>query len=86
MQTAILAKIVRDPRSGEVHVPNERVGILAVMQNLNRTMLKVRWRAGGDCVIFPADLNGHSSALSGDGFTVSSQREPSIVRPDCTDR
>jgi hypothetical protein len=62
MQTATLAKIVRDPRSGEVHVPNERVAILAVMQNLNRTLLKVRWRAGGDCVIFPEDLNGNSSA------------------------
>ena len=53
IRTAILAKIVRDPRSGEVHVPKERVAILAVIQNLNRTLLKVRWEAGGDCVIFP---------------------------------
>jgi hypothetical protein len=85
MQTATLAKIVRDPRSGEVHVPNERVAILAVMQNLNRTLLKVRWRAGGDCVIFPEDLNGNSSALAGDGSPGSSQSEPGIVSPDCTD-
>ena len=53
METATLVKIVRDPRSGDVHVPKERVAILAVIQNLNRTLLKVRWEAGGDCVIFP---------------------------------
>lgn len=53
MQTTTLVKLVRDPRSGEVHVPNERVAILAVIQNLNHTLLKVRWEAGGDCVIFP---------------------------------
>ena len=57
METATLVKIVRDPRSGEVHLPKERVAILAVLQNLNRTLLKVRWEAGGDCVIFPDDLD-----------------------------
>ena len=44
-----LVRIVRDPRSGEVHAPNERVAILAIIQNLNRTLLRVRWEAGGDC-------------------------------------
>ena len=57
MQTATLAKIVRDPRSGEVHVPNERVAILAITQNLDRILLKVRWEGGGDCVIFPDDVD-----------------------------
>jgi hypothetical protein len=57
IQTATLAKIVRDPRSGEVHVPKERVAVLAVIQNLNRTLLKVRWEAGGDCVIFPDNVD-----------------------------
>lgn len=85
MQTVTLAKIVRDPRSGEIHVPNERVAILAVTQNFNRTLLKLRWRAGGDCVIFPEDLNKNSSASAGDGSTGSSQSEPGIVSPDCTD-
>jgi len=85
MQTATLAKIVRDPRSGEVHVPNEQVAILTVTQNFNRTLFKVRWRTGGDCVIFPEDLNGNSSALAGDGSTGSSQSEPGIVSPDCSD-
>ena len=62
MQTATLAKIVRDPRSGEVHVPNERVAILAITQNLDRTLLKVRWEAGGDCVIFPDDVDEKTPA------------------------
>src|SRR5215470_6015137 len=57
IQTATLVKIVRDPQSGEVHVPKERVAILAVIQNLDRTLLKVRWEAGGDCVIFPDDVD-----------------------------
>jgi hypothetical protein len=63
MQTATLAKIVRDPRSGEVHVPNERVAILAITQNLDRTLLKVRWEAGGDCVIFPDDVDEKTCPL-----------------------
>jgi hypothetical protein len=63
MQTATLAKIVRDPRSGEVHVPNERVAILAITQNLDRTLLKVRWEAGGDCVIFPDDVAEKTCSL-----------------------
>ena len=64
IQTATLVKIVRDPRSGEVHVPKERVAILAVIQNLNRTLLKVRWEAGGDCVVFPDDVDEKRCALS----------------------
>ena len=65
MQTTTLVRIVRDPRSGEVHAPNERVAILAIIQNLNRTLLRVRWEAGGDCVIFPDDVDEKSCPLSG---------------------
>ena len=57
MQTTTLVRIVRDPRSGEVHVPNERVAILAITQNLDRTLLRERWEAGDDCVIFPDDVD-----------------------------
>jgi len=57
MSTATLVRTIRDPRSGQVHLPNERVRVLAVMRNLDRTLLKVRWQAGGDCVVFPHDLN-----------------------------
>jgi hypothetical protein len=48
--------VVRDPRSGEVHLPIERVAIVRVMRNLDRTLVKVTWQAGGDCVVFPEDL------------------------------
>lgn len=30
---------------------------MSVMRNLDRTLLKVRWQAGGDCVVFPEDLD-----------------------------
>jgi hypothetical protein len=56
MTTATLVKVVRDPRSGEVHRPSEEVAILSVTRNLDRTLLKVRWQSGGDCVIFPDDI------------------------------
>ena len=56
MNTATLLKSVRDPRSGEVHRPSEQVTIMSVMHNLDRTLMKVRWQAGGDCVVFPEEL------------------------------
>jgi hypothetical protein len=54
--TATLVKWVRDPRSGEVHVPSEEVTVIGVIRNLDRTLMKVRWQAGGDCVVFPEEL------------------------------
>jgi hypothetical protein len=60
MTTATLRTVVRDPRSGEVHLPSERVAIVKVMRNLDRTLVKVTWQAGGDCVVFP---EGKSSGL-----------------------
>jgi len=56
MNTATLVTSVRDPRSGEVHLPSEEVTIMGVMRNLDRTLMKVRWQAGGDCVVFPEEL------------------------------
>ena len=29
---------------------------MGVMHNLDRTLMKVRWQAGGDCVVFPEEL------------------------------
>jgi hypothetical protein len=57
MTTATLLKVVRDPRSGEVHLPNEPVAIMSVMRNLDRTLFKVKWQSGGDCMVFPEDLD-----------------------------
>lgn len=56
VNTATLVKWVRDPRSGEVHRPSEEVTIIGVFRNLDRTLMKVRWQAGGDCVVFPEEL------------------------------
>lgn len=56
MATATLLKVVRDPRSGEVHLPSEEVAIVRITRNLDRTLLKVRWQSGGDCVVFPNDI------------------------------
>ena len=56
MTTGILQKWVRDPRSGEVHLPSEEVAIMSVIRNLDRTLLKVRWHAGGECLVFPEEL------------------------------
>jgi hypothetical protein len=56
MNTATLVTSVRDPRSGEVHLPSEKVTIMRVMRNMDRTSMKVRWQAGGDCVVFPEEL------------------------------
>jgi hypothetical protein len=56
INTATLVKWVRDPRSGEVHLPSEEVTIIGVIRNLDRTLMKVRWQAGGYCVVFPEEL------------------------------
>jgi hypothetical protein len=56
MNTATLLQCVRDPRSGEVHLPSEEVTIMGVIRNLDRTLMKVRWQAGGECVVFPEEL------------------------------
>ena len=56
MNTTTLLTSVRDPRSGEVHRPSEEVTVMGVIRNLDRTLMKVRWRAGGDCVVFPEEL------------------------------
>jgi hypothetical protein len=42
VNTATLVKWVRDPRSGEVHLPSKEVTIIGVMRNLDRTLMKVR--------------------------------------------
>jgi hypothetical protein len=56
MNTATLVKCVRDPRSGEVHLPSEGVTIMGVIRDMDRILMKVRWQTGGDCVVFPEEL------------------------------
>ena len=54
--TVTLVRWVRDPRSGEVHRPSEEVTVMSVIRNLDRTLLKVRWEAGGECMVFAEEL------------------------------
>jgi hypothetical protein len=56
MNTATLVTSVRDPRSGQVHRPSEEVTIMGVIRNMDRTLMKVRWQTGGDCVLFPEEI------------------------------
>jgi hypothetical protein len=56
MNTATLASSVGKPHSGEVHFPSEEVAIIGVIRNPDRTLMKLRWHAGGDCVVFPEEL------------------------------
>jgi hypothetical protein len=40
MNTAALAKWVRDPRSGEVHLRSEEMTIIGAIRNLDRTPMR----------------------------------------------
>ena len=55
--TATLQRMVRDPRTGEVHMPHEPLSIVQTLQNLGRTLVKVRWQAGGESVLLPDDID-----------------------------
>ena len=56
MTRTSLSRVVRDPRSGEVHVPHEPVTIVSTMRNLDRILLKLQWQSGGNCMVFPDDV------------------------------
>jgi hypothetical protein len=53
---ATLAKWVRDPRTGGIHSRSEEVTIVSVTRNLDRTLMKVRWHDGGECMVFPDEV------------------------------
>ena len=54
--TATLQRMVRDPRTGEVHMPHEPLSIVRTMENLGRALIKIRWQAGGESVLVPDDI------------------------------
>jgi|HubBroStandDraft_4_1064222.scaffolds.fasta_scaffold321013_1 hypothetical protein len=58
MTSASLSRMVRDHRTGQVHMPHESVAVLGVMQNLGRTLIKIKWQAGGESVLLPEDIEG----------------------------
>jgi hypothetical protein len=56
MTTASLARMVRDHRTGEVHLPHETVAVLQTMQNLGRALFKIKWETGGESMLVADDL------------------------------
>ena len=62
MNMASLGRMVRDHRTGAVHLAHERFAILAVTQSLGRTLIKVRWQAGGESLLLPEDIEGPTAA------------------------
>ena len=55
------------------------MAILSVMRDLDRTLLKVRWQARGDCVVFLEDLSENHPRICGrlkeySGFTSKMSR------------
>jgi hypothetical protein len=68
MATATLHTLVRDPRTGKVHLPNEQVEIMGVMRNLDRTLFRVKWHDGGDCIVFPADIEEEDGPFHSDAI------------------
>ena len=63
MTMATLQKLVRDPRSGEVHLPHERVQVLGIVRDLDRILLRVKWQRGGDCILFPDDIEDEDRSV-----------------------
>lgn len=57
--TATLQRMVRDPRTGEVHVAHEALSIVRIMENLGRTLIKIRWQTGGESVLLPDDIDSY---------------------------
>jgi hypothetical protein len=57
MVSATLHRMVRDPRTGEVHMPLEPLSIIRTMENLGRTLVKIRWQSGGESVLLPDDID-----------------------------
>ena len=57
--TATLLRIVRDPRTGEVHLPHEPLSIIRTMENLGRTLIKIKWQAGGESVLLPDGIDSY---------------------------
>jgi hypothetical protein len=63
--TATLVKWVREPCSGEVHLPREEIKVMTVIRylNLDRTLLRVSWQTGGECLVFPEELEEQSGPV-----------------------
>jgi hypothetical protein len=55
---------VRDHRTGEVHLPHERMAVLRTTKNLGRTLFKIRWETGGESSRLLKDLKSRPQLRS----------------------
>ena len=60
MNTATLSRMIRDHRTGQVHLPHEVVTVLGMSENLGRTLIKVKWPTGGESVLLADDIEATS--------------------------
>ena len=51
--------MVRDPQTGEVHMPYEPLSIIRTMENLGRTLIDIKWQAGGESVLLPDNVDSY---------------------------
>jgi hypothetical protein len=72
LTTASLGRLLRDHRTGEVHIPHEPVAILGVKENLGRTLFGVKRQAGGESVLLADNLAGLPRAETADTGSLSS--------------
>jgi hypothetical protein len=56
VNTATLSRMIRDHRTGQVHLPHEVVMVLGMSENLGRTLIKVKWPTGGESVLLADDI------------------------------
>ena len=61
MNTATLSRMIRDHRTGQVHLPHEVVMVLGMSENLGRTLIKVKWPTGGESVLLADDIEATSN-------------------------
>jgi hypothetical protein len=56
MTMASLATMVRDHRTGQIHLPHEEVSVPADYRESGRTLFKIRWETGGESVLLVEEL------------------------------
>jgi hypothetical protein len=64
VNTATLSRLIRDHRTGQVHLPHEMVMVLGLSENLGRTLIKVKWPTGGESVLLPDDIEATSDLVT----------------------
>jgi hypothetical protein len=64
--SANLSRMVRDHRTGQVHLPHEPIAILGITQNLGRTLIRIKWPTGEESMLLTDDID-RASVMAGAG-------------------